>query len=129
MRQLLPLEPWNNVNVHVEDFLSRGVPVLLDDGDAVGFRRCFHGDRKALDEFVDVGDEVVGYVIDSFVMHFWDDECVTFVERSNVEERKRFVVLVEDAGGSFISDDFAEDTVSGVRLDGVSSIVILTYAS
>jgi len=34
MRQLLPLIPWNNVKVQMENLLSRRVPVLLDYGDA-----------------------------------------------------------------------------------------------
>ena len=68
MRQLLPLIPWNDVNVQMENFLPRGVPVLLDDGDSVGFRGVLDGDRGSLNDSVDVNNEVVGNVIDRFVM-------------------------------------------------------------
>jgi hypothetical protein len=42
--ELLTLVSWNNVNVQVENLLSRGLPVLLDDSDSVGFRGVFDDD-------------------------------------------------------------------------------------
>ena len=57
----------------MEDFLSCGASVLLDDGDSVGFGCVFHGDCHAFDEFVDVADQVFWHVVDCFVVCFRDD--------------------------------------------------------
>ena len=35
-RQFLPLKPWNHMHMQVENVLSCGFAVLLDDADAVG---------------------------------------------------------------------------------------------
>src|SRR3990172_1792360 len=82
LRQFLPLVPWDNVSVQVENLLSRRVPVLLDDGDSVGFRGVLNGDGGSLDDIVDVGDEVVGHVVNSLIMLSGNNERMSLVKRS-----------------------------------------------
>jgi hypothetical protein len=88
---------------------SRRVPVLLDDGDSVGFRGVLDGDRGSLHDFVDLSNEVVGDVVNGLVMLLWNDECVPFVEWSYVEECDYFIVFVHDTGRSFFSRYPAEN--------------------
>jgi hypothetical protein len=108
-RQLLLLIARNNVNMQVKNILPRRTPVLLDDGDAVGFDGVLDDNGSLLYDCVDVGDEVVGGVVDGFVMLLRDDERVTFVEGSDVEENQHFVVFVHDAGGSLMLHYLAEN--------------------
>lgn len=110
VRELLSLVPRNNVNVQMGNFLSRRVSVLLDDGDAVGFRGVPDGYRKFLRDFVNVADEVFGNVVDGFEMSFGNHERVSLVKRSNIEKRYCLVVFVDDAGRSFFRCYLAEDT-------------------
>ena len=96
--------------MQVENLLSRRVPVLLDDGDSVGFRGVLNGDGGSLDDIVDVGDEVVGHVVNSLIMLSGNDERMSLVKRSNVEKRNCFFVFVDDAGRSLFFDYSAKDT-------------------
>ena len=121
MRQLLPLIAWDDVNMQVEDFLSRRVPVLLDDCDAVGFHDIFHHDSYSLDDSVDVGVEVVGHVINGLIMLSGNDKCVTLVKRSDVEKRGYPFVFVHDAGGRFFLHYLTENAQGAVQLPFVTA--------
>lgn len=90
--------------------MSRGVPVLLDDGDSIGISGFFDGDGGLLCDFVDVSDEVVGDFINGFVVLFWDNKSMPRVQRSNVEKHEDFVVLPDDAGRRLSLHNTAENT-------------------
>ena len=94
--------------MQVENLLTRRVPVLLDDGDAVGFRGVLDDDGDSLYDLVDVGDEVIGNVVNSLIMLSGNNESVALVERSDAEKRDYFFVFVHDASRSFSSYYLAE---------------------
>ena len=109
MRQLLPLVPWDDVNVQVENFLPCRVSVLLDDGDSVGFRGVLDGDGGSLDESVDVSNEVIGNVVNSLIMLSGNDERVPLVQRSDIKKRHYIFVFVHDASKRLFPHYLAKD--------------------
>ena len=98
--------------MQVENLLSRGVSVLLDDGNAVGFGGVFDDDCCLLHYLVNVRDYIVRCFVDVFVVLFWTDKSVPFVEWSDVEKHKHFVVFPDDACGSFSLHYLAENASS-----------------
>ena len=63
----------------MEYFLTRCVPVLLDDSDSIGSRNVFDDDGGSLPDSMNVSDEVIRDIVNVLVMFFWNDQCVPLV--------------------------------------------------
>ena len=67
------------MHVKVEDVLSCGFTVLLDDADAVGGSGFFNGERNEFGDLVDLAEFVFWDVKDVDVVGFGDDKGVSHV--------------------------------------------------
>jgi hypothetical protein len=86
------------VNVQVEYFLTGGFSVLLDFADAVSFCSFFDCYGDSLGDSVEVCDEFLWNVENSYVVRFKYNQRVSLIERSYVKESQCLFVFVNKVG-------------------------------
>jgi hypothetical protein len=104
----LSLESGNYVYVKVNYFLVGGFSVLLEYADAVSGCSLLYGYGDSFDNLVKMAEEFVWNFEYGLIMLVWDDEGVTFVEGSRVQEGDYFFVFVNEAGWGLFLSDFAK---------------------
>jgi len=75
--QLYSCEAWNNMNMQVEDVLSRCFAVLLNDADSVGVSRFLYRSRYCFSGDMHCGKLFLWNVENIYIVSFWDDKRVT----------------------------------------------------
>ncbi len=107
-----PENLWNHMYMQMEDVLSCSFAVLLDDADAIRTCGFIHRKRKFFRDLMNGRELFCWDIKDVDVVHFGNNECMTHVERSDVQKSHDCFVFIENAGWRLFRYDFAEYTCS-----------------
>ena len=101
----------NQMNMEMEDSLTGGLAIVLDDIDTVAAKHFCEAGRHFLCEHKRLGGKVFRQFMNIGMMRLRKDQGVAFCGRAGIQNHGEIIILIKFGGRDFSVRKFAEDTV------------------